>query len=159
MNRILIADQDEIICLLYEDELSESGYDVVSVTRPKDFLTAVVSNKPDLLLLCNRMLLEESIWRILVTIRNSDRSCPVILCADRLPVPEGLLKLTDGAILKSSDLRELKLKIEHLLAKNSEKIKTRGIPSEMDGFRQKMSIVQKVSKTPSPDCLIPPVPP
>ena len=136
MNRILIADQDEIICLLYEDELSEAGYDVVSVTRPKDFLTAVVSHKPDLLLLCSRMVLEESVWRILVTIRNSDRSCPVILCADRLPVAEGLLRLSEDVILKSPNLGQLKRKIEQLLAKNSEKIKTRGLPSKMDDFGQ-----------------------
>jgi len=120
MNRILVADQDETICLLYEDGLSEMGYDVITVTRPKDFLTAVVSNEPDLLLLCSRMVLEEGIWRVLVTIRNSDRSCPVILlCANRLPVAEALLTLSEGAILKGPDLRELKLKIKHILAKKS----------------------------------------
>ncbi len=142
MNRILVADQDEFICLMYEDELSATGYDVVSVTRPEDFLTGVVSHEPDLLLLCSRMVLEAGIRRILVTIRNSDRSCPVILCADQLPVAEGLLRLSEGAVLKSPHLGELKLKIKHLLAKNQEKIKDRGLPSKMDGFGERKPTLQ-----------------
>ena len=142
MNRILIADQEEFICLMYEDELSATGYDVVSVTRPEDFLTGFISHEPDLLLLCSRMVLEAGIWRILVTIRNSERFCPVILCADQLPVAEGLLRLSEGVILKSPHLGELKLKIKHLLAKNQEKIKARGLPSKMDGFGERKPTLQ-----------------
>jgi len=142
MNRILVADRDEIICLMYEDELSETGYEVVSVTRPEDFRTGLAAHDPDLLLLCSRMVLEAGIWRILVTIRNSDRSCPVILCADQLPVAEGLLRLSEGAILKSPHLGELKLKIKHLLAKNRAKIRARGLPSKMDGFGERKPTLQ-----------------
>jgi DNA-binding response OmpR family regulator len=78
----------------------------------------VAAHKPDLLLLCSRMVLEDGIWRVLVTIRNSDRSCPVIFCANRLPLADALLRLSEGAILKGPDLGELKLEIKHVLAKN-----------------------------------------
>jgi len=142
MNKILVADQDEIICLMYQDELSDTGYDVVSVTRPEDFLTGLAAHDPDLLLLCSRMVLEAGIWRILVTIRNSDRFCPVILCADRLPVAAGLLRLSEGVFLKGPHLGELKLKIKHLLAKNRAKIRARGLPSKVDGLGERKPALQ-----------------
>ena len=41
MTKILVVDDEENICLLYEQELSEEGYEVISTNNGKECLKAL----------------------------------------------------------------------------------------------------------------------
>jgi DNA-binding response OmpR family regulator len=51
MKRVLIIDDDPSIQLLYQGELSEEGYGVISSDGEKGLLQLVVNRKPDLIVL------------------------------------------------------------------------------------------------------------
>ena len=51
MRKILVADQEEAFCLLFQGELTEEGYYVVSVSRPEALIKAIGQENPDLLLM------------------------------------------------------------------------------------------------------------
>jgi DNA-binding response OmpR family regulator len=50
MKKILVADQEKALCMLYAEELIEEGYEVVSISAVSNDLMAMVeSESPDLL--------------------------------------------------------------------------------------------------------------
>ncbi len=122
MCKIMVAERDEIICLLYEIELSEAGYDVVTVTRAEDLMQSVASHRPELLISCGQMLMEGDLCRGLAALRRSGRSFPVILCTDGLPVADALGSLADRVVVKNRDLRRLKWTIHELVNPGPEDI-------------------------------------
>jgi DNA-binding response OmpR family regulator len=114
MKKILVADQEEILCFLYQEELTEEGYDVVSITRPEDLPKSVRQEKPDLLLI-DLAMGDQNIWDFLQGMPKSGRRLPIILCtscADSARFPKTLV---DDTVMKSSNLDELKLKIKKVL--------------------------------------------
>jgi PleD family two-component response regulator len=50
MQRILVVDDDPSIQLLYEQELSEAGYDAISSDGAKGLLELIIAKTPDLIL-------------------------------------------------------------------------------------------------------------
>jgi DNA-binding response OmpR family regulator len=119
MKKILVADQEESLCLLYQKELIEEGYEVVSVTRPEDLIQAVGQENPDLVLMDTAMD-EQREWSLLQGMRKSGYRLPIILfttyCASK-GFPEAL---ADDTVMKSSHLDELKLKIGKMLGNGGE---------------------------------------
>ena len=114
MKKILVADQEENLCFLYDEELTEEGYDVVSITRPDDLPKSVGQEKPDLLLI-ELSMSDQKIWDFLQRRQKSGRRLPLILCTSysdsaRFPKP-----LVDDTVMKSSNLEELKFKIRKVL--------------------------------------------
>jgi len=51
MKRILVIDDDPAIRLLYQEELVEEGYEVISSDGGKGFLQLMAEGSPDLILL------------------------------------------------------------------------------------------------------------
>lgn len=114
MKKILVADQEEVLCFLYQEELTEEGYDVASVTRPEDLAKSIGQEKPDLLLI-DMSMDDQGLWRYLQRMQNTGRRLPLILCtsyADSSRFPKALV---DDTVMKSSNLDELKLKIRKIL--------------------------------------------
>jgi len=115
MKRILIIDDDAAIRLLYEEELSEEGYDIISSGGEKGFLQLIAAKRPDLILL-DVKLRSRSGLSLLRDIRNAFHGIPVIVT---MAYPTFQLNPksigADAYVTKSSDLRKLKQQIEKRL--------------------------------------------
>jgi CheY-like chemotaxis protein len=116
MKRILIIDDDPSIQLLYEEELSEEGYEVISSDGEKGLLQLIAGKRPDLILL-DVKLRSRSGLDLLQDIRNAFQRIPVVLTT-AYPAFELDPKsvAADAYVTKSSDLRKLKQQIENRLA-------------------------------------------
>jgi CheY-like chemotaxis protein len=116
MNRILIVDDDPAIQLLYAEELSEEGYDVVSSDGEKGLLQLIGAKRPDLILL-DVKLRNRSGLNLLQDIRYAFHGIPIIVTtaysASQIdPKSVG----ADAYVTKNSDLTGLKQQIEKCLA-------------------------------------------
>lgn len=112
MNKILIADNEYAIRLLYEEELVYAGYEVVTVGDGRKILQVIEEQRPDLIVLDIKMG-EINGLDILQDIRNTYYDLPVILCTAYSGFkydPKAIA--ADYFVVKSSDLSELKLKIK-----------------------------------------------
>jgi DNA-binding response OmpR family regulator len=115
MNKILIVDDDAAIRMLYEDELTDEGYEVLTCGEGPRVMHLIEQNGPDLLLMDIR-LDGSSGLDILQGIRNRYTELPVILCT-AYPAYKYDMKsvAADDYVVKSSDLKELKEKIGKIL--------------------------------------------
>src|SRR4030042_1165839 len=108
MKRILIVDDDAAIQLLYEEELSEEGYDIISSDGEKGLLQLIAAKRPDLILL-DVKLRSRSGLDLLQDIRNAFQRIPVILTT-AYPAFEVDPKsvAADAYVTTRSDLRKRK---------------------------------------------------
>ena len=115
MKKILVVDDEENIRLLYEDEFTEMGYEVLAVASGEEALELIQRERPDLVTLDIRMEGQDGI-ETLRMIKEIDREIPVILCtAYNVFKSEFGAWCSDAYIVKSSDLKELREKIRELL--------------------------------------------
>jgi len=116
MKRILIIDDAAAIQLLYEEELSEEGYDIISSDGEKGLLQLIAAKRPDLILLGVK-LRRRSGLSLLQDIRNAFHAIPVIVIT-AYPTFQIDPKSVgaDAYVTKNSDLTGLKQQIEKCLA-------------------------------------------
>ena len=115
MRTILILDDDASIQFLYEEELRDEGYDVVSENGEADIDELVLRKRPDLILL-DLKLGAASGSDALKTLRKKNGAMPVILCtAYPISSQEAVALGADDMVIKRSDLSELKRKIKKAL--------------------------------------------
>jgi DNA-binding response OmpR family regulator len=115
MTTILILDDDESIRLLYEEELTDEGYDVLSKNDGADTAELVLEKRPDLVVL-DIKLGDSSGFDVLKKIRAEDDLMPVIFCTGyTLSLKEARAMGADDVVIKSSDLSALKLKVKKAL--------------------------------------------
>ncbi len=119
MKSILVVDDDENLRLLYEEELKDEGYRVVTAKDGESALRAMEREKLDLVVLdivMPKMDGMDALGRII----GKDRTLPVILHTS-YPGYRGdfLSWAADAYIVKSTDLRELKEKIKELLERKT----------------------------------------
>jgi len=115
MNKILIVDDDEPIQILYADELTEEGYDVITTGDGVGLLGLIEEAQPDLVVLDIR-LGETNGLDLLQDIRNTYYELPVILCSAYSAFKYDLKSIAaDYFVVKSSDFSELKVKIKMAL--------------------------------------------
>ncbi|MBT3606568.1 MAG: response regulator [Candidatus Latescibacteria bacterium] len=120
MKNILIADDDTNLALLYEQELSDEGYQVQVVHDARAAIERVQQNPPDLLVLDIRMPGMDGI-EALNKILGINNQLPVILNTAYSNHKDNYLTWSaDAYVVKSSDLTELKDAIQNILAKKSE---------------------------------------
>jgi DNA-binding response OmpR family regulator len=114
-NRILLVDDDEGLRDLYEEELSEEGYEVLIARNGKEALQKVEKEKPDLIVLdivMPKMDGMEALGRII----GKNKTIPVILHTSHPGYRKDFMSwAADAYIMKSTDLTELKEKIRELL--------------------------------------------
>jgi two-component system response regulator (stage 0 sporulation protein F) len=112
MNRILIVDDDRSIQLLYEDALTEEGYEVITAGDRSRVLGLIEKKRPDLIVL-DIGLGDYNGLHLLQAIRHRYIDLPVILCTAYPAFAHDLKSAAaDYYLVKSSDLGELKLKVE-----------------------------------------------
>lgn len=115
MNKIIIVDDDALIQILYADELVEEGYEVITIGDGSHLLELIRQKLPDLIVLDIRLGKYNGL-DLLQDIRNTYYDLPVILCSAYPDFKYDLKAIAaDYYVVKSSDLRELKLKIKMAL--------------------------------------------
>ncbi|HUU39896.1 MAG TPA: response regulator [Desulfatiglandales bacterium] len=111
MAKILVVDDEEHIRLLYSEELSEAGYQVVTAADGHELTERIDKEKPDLVILDIKMV-DYNGLDLLQEIRNKFYNLPVILCTAYDTFKDDIKSIAaDSYVIKSFDLTELKNKI------------------------------------------------
>ncbi len=111
MAKILVVDDEEHIRLLYSEELSEEGYDVITADSGYRLLEKIEKEKPDLVILDIKMV-DYNGLDLLQDIRAKFFDLPVILSTAYDTFKEDIKSIAaDYYVVKSFDLTELKNKI------------------------------------------------
>ncbi len=117
MTTILIVEDDKNQCLLYEQELRREGYDIVTANDGKEALERVKEQPLDAIIMdicLPKMDGLEAMGHIL----SKNRGIPIIINTAYSNYKDNFMSwAADAYIVKSSDLTELKNKIEELLTK------------------------------------------
>jgi two-component system response regulator (stage 0 sporulation protein F) len=118
MRKVLIADDEDVLCKLYSAELSGEGYEVITTSDVTELMDLIEQHRPDLVVLDIRMGAYNGL-DILQDIRNAYYDKPVILCSGYSPFKYDLRSIAaDHYVVKSVDLTELKTKINMALESN-----------------------------------------
>jgi len=118
MAKILIVDDEEHIRFLYSEELSETGYEVITADSGLKLLERIEQEKPDLVVLDIKMV-DYNGLDLLQDIRNKYYNLPVVLCTAYDTFKEDMKSIAaDYYVIKSFDLAELKTRIALALEAN-----------------------------------------
>jgi two-component system response regulator (stage 0 sporulation protein F) len=118
MAKILVVDDEEHIRLLYSEELTEAGYEVLTAADGYKLIERIEEEKPDLVVLDIKMV-DYNGLDLLQEIRNRFYNLPVILCTAYDTYKEDIKAIAaDFYVIKSFDLTELKKKIARALETN-----------------------------------------
>lgn len=122
---ILVVDDEESICRLYQLELMDEGYNVILAADGQEALQKVEQENPDLVILDIRMPKVDGI-EFLDRFTQMGKKLPIIINS---AYTDYRMDLTTWAaetyMVKSSDLSELKAEVKKLLAGKME-ISTNG---------------------------------
>ncbi len=117
MKKILFADDEESIRLLYQEEFEEAGYEVVLAANGEEAVEKFSKTRPDLLVIDIKMPGMDGI-EVLKKVREQSKDVPVILCTAYGEYKQNLETwASDEYIVKSANLEGLFKKIEELLAR------------------------------------------
>ncbi len=112
--KILAIDDEEDIRFILKEELTDEGYEILTLGDPTQALDAIASFKPDLILLDIKMPQMSGI-ELLGKIRDRYYDLPVILLTAYSSFKRDTASLaSDQYIVKSGDLTELKKRIERI---------------------------------------------
>ena len=117
MAKLLVVDDESNIRLLYAQELSEEGYQVVTAASAAEAVARLGESDYDLVVL-DIKLKNESGLDLLQKIVKERHDMPVILCTAFSCYKDDFSAwLADGYVVKSSDPQELKDEIQRVLEK------------------------------------------
>ena len=115
MHKILVVDSEEAIRLLYEDELTGEGYEVMGIGDGSRVIEMIEQQSPHVILM-EIPLGKYNGFDLSLNIRNTYYNLPVILCTAFSRVKYDPRSMAaDYCLLKGSNLRELKLRIKMAL--------------------------------------------
>jgi DNA-binding NtrC family response regulator len=121
MSKILVVDDESSIRLLYSEELTDEGYEVVTAGTPSEAVEKLREDEFDLMIL-DIKLKNESGLDLLQKIVQDRHNLPVILCTAFSCYKDDFSAwLADGYVVKSSDLSEIKDEIRKVLAKKAQR--------------------------------------
>ncbi|HDP80326.1 MAG TPA: response regulator [Spirochaetes bacterium] len=116
MSKILIVEDEQHQRELYSMELQDAGYEVEQAANGKEAVDKVKNNKYDLVILDIRMPEMDGI-EALGKILSRDKKIPIIIYTAYSNYKSNFMTWTaDAYITKSSNLDELKGKIEEILS-------------------------------------------
>jgi DNA-binding response OmpR family regulator len=118
MAKLLVVDDEEHIRMLYSEELSEAGYEVITAADGYKLMERIDEERPDLVILDIKMA-DYNGLDLLQEIRSKFYNLPVILCTAYDTFKEDIKSIAaDFYVIKSFDLTELKKKIAMALEAN-----------------------------------------
>ena len=119
--KILVVEDEEGLRLFYEEELKAEGYEVITARNGKEAIKQVEEGSPDLIILDIVMPVMDGM-EALSRILRKDRKIPIILNSSYTGYREDFMSwAADAYVTKSTDLTELKNKIQELLKKKKVK--------------------------------------
>jgi DNA-binding response OmpR family regulator len=108
VKKILLVDDEENIRFIYEEELKDEGYAIISAENGKDAISLFEGEKPDLVILDIQMPGMNGI-EVLRRIKTINSSVPVILSSAFPEFKQNLgVWASEEYVVKSSDLTKLK---------------------------------------------------
>ena len=120
MARILIVDDDENICALYEDELKEENHEVEIASNGKESIEKLKTFNPDIIVMDIRMPEMDGI-EALGKIIAMHKNVPIILNSAYSSYKDDFRSWgADAYIVKSSDVTALKEKIKEILNRTAQ---------------------------------------
>ena len=115
MAKLLVVDDDTNQRMLYQQELTDEGYDVVLAASGPEALKSLEEHKPDLVILDISMPGMDGI-EALGKILAKDKTMPVILNTAYSTYKDNFMTWSaDAYVVKSGDLSELKDKIREVI--------------------------------------------
>jgi DNA-binding response OmpR family regulator len=109
------VDDEAAIRMLYKEELTEEGYEVVTCGEALRLMEFIARERPDLVVMDVKLGIHNSL-DLLQEIRNRYYQLPIILCTGYPLFQSDLMSIAaDYYVLKSSNLCELKAKIHKAL--------------------------------------------
>ena len=122
MAKLLVVDDEANLRLLYAQELSDEGYEVVTAASAFEAVEKLEAAPFDLVVLDIKLKNESGI-ELLQRIVKERQALPVILCTAFSCYKDDFSAwLADGYVVKSSDMTELKDEIRRVLAKKQIKV-------------------------------------
>jgi DNA-binding response OmpR family regulator len=119
MSKILVVEDEQHQRELYAMELQDEGYEVDQASNGKEAFEKVKNNRYDLVILDIRMPEMDGI-EALGKILSRDKKIPIIIYTAYSNYKSNFMTWTaDAYITKSSNLDELKRKIQEILASRS----------------------------------------
>jgi len=116
---ILLVDDEKSVRLLCREVLNEEGYDMIEAEDGLDAIRKIEEKNPDLVILDIRMSRMDGM-EALPQILRKKRDVPVILYTGYSQYQKDFMTwAADAYVVKSSDLTELKKKIQELLSGRS----------------------------------------
>lgn len=123
MSRLLVVDDEANIRLLYAEELTDEGYEVVTAAGTAEAVEKLQEGTFDLAVLDIKLKNESGI-ELLQKLVKERHDMPVILCSAFSCYKDDFSAwLADGYVVKSGDLSELKQEIARVLAKKAQRQK------------------------------------
>jgi len=118
MVKILCVDDDSSLLFLYQEELSEEGYEVIVAGNGKEALEKYDRESPHLVILDIRMPITDGL-ETLNALLGRNRQLPVILNTAYSTYRDNFMTWgAEAYVIKSSDLSKLKKKIRKVLEKH-----------------------------------------
>jgi len=126
MAQLLVVDDEANIRLLYAQELSDEGYQVVTAASALEAVEKLKDSAFDLVVLDIKLKNESGI-ELLQRIVKERHNLPVILCTAFSCYKDDFSAwLADGYVVKSSDMQELKDEIKRVLTKRQKAAQAAG---------------------------------
>jgi len=117
METLLVVDDEAHQRMLYQEELSDEGYQIILARNGKEAVEKVLKIVPDLIVLDIRMPVMDGL-EALGKIIGKQRDIPIIIHSAYSSYKDDFMSwAADDFVVKSADLSELKRKIRVLLDK------------------------------------------
>ena len=121
--KILVVDDEKHIRMLYQEELENEGYAVVTSDGEEDILSLVNRENPAIVILDIKLGVNRSGLDLLQVIRTQHQTLPVILSTAYDSFQHDLKSIAaDFYVVKSVDLSELKGKVKLALDKDRKSV-------------------------------------
>jgi DNA-binding response OmpR family regulator len=115
LKKILLVEDEQTLCLLYEEELSAEGYEVTSVHDTDSALDALKNKTFDLIITDIRMPGKDGV-ELIAQIMGLRKDIPIIINTAYQSYKEDFMTwAADAYVVKSSSLAELKAKVRELV--------------------------------------------
>jgi DNA-binding response OmpR family regulator len=115
MNKILVLDDNASIRMLYAEELTEAGYEVITSDNASELMELLERESPDAIVL-DIKLADRNGLDLLQDVRTRYHDLAVILCTAYPWFKDDLRSLAaDYYVLKSSNVEELKQSVQMAL--------------------------------------------
>jgi DNA-binding NtrC family response regulator len=114
IRKILVVDEDEGIRLLFQNELMEEGYDVITIGDKEELIDFISRIRPDLLILDVKIGKEDA-KQILSMVEKIFTTLPVILYTDYPRAFQGeALEKVNVHMIKKFNIDDLKTAVKEL---------------------------------------------